>query len=294
VSVAVRAAVVIRDGVYFGEGPRWHDGRLWYSDFFDHAVHAVDVDGNDERMLEIDDRPSGLGWMPDGSMLIVSMTRRQVLRWDGTGSPTLHADLSALAPFHCNDMVVDASGRAYVGNFGFDLDAFAHDPSGPIKPVNTVVVRVDTDGRASVAAGDLGFPNGTVITPDGRTLVVGESFARRLTAFDIAADGALSSRRVWADLSAIDVAPDGICLDADGAIWVANPFGPQCVRVAEGGQKLDEVTTSMTAYACMLGGPEGRHLFVLTAPTSDAERAAAAPLGAIEVIEVDVPHAGLP
>ena len=290
----MRTAAVIRTGVYFGEGPRWHDGRLWYSDFFDHAVHAMDVDGNDERVLEIDDRPSGLGWMPDGSMLIVSMTRRHVLRWDGTGRPALHADLSALAPFHCNDMVVDAVGRAYVGNFGFDLDAFAKAPSGPVRPMNTVLVRVDPDGRTAVAAGDLGFPNGTVITPDGHTLVVGESFARRLTAFDVADDGALGNRRVWADTGAIDVAPDGICLDYEGAIWVANPFARQCVRVAEGGEKLDEVATSMTAYACMLGGPEGRHLFILTAPTSDAERAGAAPLGAIEVVEVDVPHAGLP
>ena len=287
-------ATVLREGVYFGEGPRWHDGRLWYSDFFDHAVHAIDVEGNDERMLEIDDQPSGLGWMPDGSMLVVSMTRRQVLRWDGTGAPTVHADLSALAPFHCNDMVVDSTGRAYVGNFGFDLDAFVRDPSGPIKPVTTVLIRVDPDGTASVAADDLGFPNGTVITPDGRTLIVGESFNRRLTAFDIHENGALSNRRVWADTGAIGVAPDGICLDADGAIWVANPFGPTCVRVGEGGEKLDEVTTSRTTYACMLGGPEDRHLFILTAPSSDADEAGKEARGAVEVAEVAVPHAGLP
>jgi sugar lactone lactonase YvrE len=285
---------VLREKVFFGEGPRWHDGRLWYSDFFDHAVHAMDVDGNDERVLEIDDRPSGLGWMPDGSMLIVSMVKRQVLRWDGSSAPEVHADLSALAPFHCNDMVVDAQGRAYVGNFGFDLDAFMKNPGGDIKPSTTVVIRVDPDGSAIVVAEDIGFPNGTVITPDGATLIVGESFNRCLTAFDVDEGGGLSNRRVWADTGALEVAPDGICLDADGAIWVANPFGPQCVRVAEGGEKLDEVTTTMPAFACMLGGPEGRHLFILTAPSSDAEQAAAAPLGCVELVEVDAPHAGLP
>ncbi|MBA3654230.1 MAG: SMP-30/gluconolactonase/LRE family protein [Actinobacteria bacterium] len=290
----MRTTRVVREGVYFGEGPRWHDDRLWYSDFYDHAVHAMDLDGNDERILAIDDQPSGLGWMPDGSLLVVSMTKRHVLRWDGTGAPRLHADLSALAPFHCNDMVVDAAGRAYVGNFGFDLDAFSHNPGGGVQPTNTVLIRVDPDGRASVAADDLGFPNGTVITPDGATLIVGESFASRLTAFDIDGDGGLSNRRVWADTGAARVAPDGICLDADGAIWVANPFAPQCLRFAEGGDKLDEVTTSRTAFACMLGGPDGRHLFILTAPSSDAEQAAVAPLGAIEVAEVDVAHAGLP
>lgn len=290
----MRSARVLREGVYFGEGPRWHEGRLWYSDFFDHAVHAVDIEGNDERVLAIDDRPSGLGWMPDGSMLVVSMTKRHVLRWDGAAAPVVHADLSSLAPFHCNDMVVDASGRAYVGNFGFDLDAFMRNPGGDVKPVNTVLIRVDPDGSASIAADDLGFPNGTVITPDGRTLVVGESFTRRLTAFDVGDDGTLTNRRLWADTGPINVAPDGICLDAEGAIWVANPFGPQCVRVAEGGEKLDEVQTSMSSFACMLGGPEGKHLFILTAPSSDADEAAVAPLGCIEIAEVDVSHAGLP
>jgi sugar lactone lactonase YvrE len=287
----VTVARVVHEGVYFGEGPRWHDDRLWYSDFFDRAVHALTIDGDDERVLEIDDQPSGLGWMPDGSMLIVAMKRRQVLRWDGA-SVSLHADLSALAPFHCNDMVVDAVGRAYVGNFGFDLEAFMRDPSGT--PPSTVLIRVDPDGRASVAADELGFPNGAVITPDGRTLIVGESFTGCLTAFEIDADGALSNRRVWADLRPLAIVPDGICLDAEGAIWVANPFGAACVRVGEGGEKLDEVTTSMTTFACMLGGPEGRHLFIATAPSSIEEDAAGEPRGCIEVAEVSVPHAGLP
>jgi sugar lactone lactonase YvrE len=189
-------------------------------------------------------------------------------------------------------MVVDSSGRAYVGNFGFDLDALITKGEGSVVP--TVLCRIDPDGTASVAADDLGFPNGAVITPDGGTLIIAESFRNRLAAFDIGPDGALSGRRVWADLSAAQAIPDGICLDADGAVWVADAMHPRCVRVAEGGEILDELTTSQNAYACMLGGPDGRHLFAVTAPSSLAEEAGAKPLGAIEVAEVGAPHAGLP
>jgi len=289
---------ILRTGLHFGEGPRWHDGRLWYSDFYDHAVHAIDLDGNDERLFEVPGQPSGLGWMPDGTLLVSSMTDRRVLRWDGS-SLTEHANLTEHAGWWVNDLVVAADGTAWVGNFGFDLDAFLaiHGIEGVLGepgPTATVLCRVAPDGTVSVAANDVIFPNGSVITPDGRTLIVAETLALRLTAFDIADDGQLANRRVWADLSSVMGAADGICLDADGAVWIANAVAPQCLRVAEGGEILDTVDTSQTAFACMLGGDDGRTLFVMTAPDSNHEARAAARAGNIEVATVTVPGAGLP
>ncbi|MFI5041346.1 MAG: SMP-30/gluconolactonase/LRE family protein [Acidimicrobiales bacterium] len=283
-------ASVIRDGLFFGECPRWHEGRLWYSDFFDHAVHALVPDGADERVVEVAGQPAGLGWMPDGSLLIVSMIDRRLLRLDRDGALSEHADLSTLAPFHCNDMVVDASGRAYVGNFGSDI--YAQRSGATPERAPTVLIRVDPDGLASVAADGMGFPNGSIISTDGATLIVAESFGRRLTAFDIAADGSLANRRVWADLGGW--IPDGICLDAAGAVWVANPFEPTVIRVAEGGETLDTVTLSQGGIACMLGGDAGDELFVVTAPSAHPQEAAASPRGRIERARVNVPHAGLP
>ena len=186
---------VLRAGLYFGECPRWHDGRLWYSDFFDHAVHVLAPGGPDERVVEVAGQPAGLGWMPDGSLLIVSMLDRRVLRLGLDGSLSEHADLAQCATFHCNDMVVDAAGRAYVGNCGFDIYALL--TGRPVEPRPTVLLRIDPDGQVSVAAEDLEFPNGTVITPDGATLIVAEPIGQRLTAFDISADRGLSNRRVW-------------------------------------------------------------------------------------------------
>jgi len=289
---------ILRTGLHFGEGPRWHDGRLWYSDFYDHAVHAIDLDGNDERLFEVPGQPSGLGWMPDGTLLVSSMTDRRVLRWDGS-SLTEHADLAEHAGWWVNDLVVAADGTAWVGNFGFDLDTFldVHGIEGVLGepgPTATVLCRVDPDGSVSVAANEVVFPNGAVITPDGRTLIVAETLALRLSAFDIDADGSLVNRRVWADLSAVMGAPDGICLDTDGAVWIANAIANQCLRVAEGGEILDQVETSQTAFACMLGGDDGRTLFVMTAPDSDHTARTAATEGCIEVAEVAVPHAGRP
>ncbi len=289
---------ILRTGLHFGEGPRWHDDRLWYSDFYDHAVHAITLDGVDERIVEVVGQPSGLGWMPDGSMLVSSMTDRRVLRWDGT-TLSEHADLSAHAGWWVNDLVVAADGTAWVGNFGFDLDSFLAEHGiegvlGEPGPTSTVLCRIDPDGNVDVAATDIVFPNGSVITPDGGTLIVAETLALRLTAFTINADGSLTDRRVWADLSAVMGAPDGICLDAEGAVWIANAIAPMCMRVAEGGEILDTVDTSQTAFACMLGGPEGRHLFVMTAPDSDHIARAAAAEGCIEMAEVAVPHAGRP
>jgi sugar lactone lactonase YvrE len=290
-----RTTKVLADGIYFGEGPRWHEGRLWFSDFFAHAVKSVSLTGDVRTEIKIDDRPSGLGWMPDGAMLVVSMTKRQVLRVGKDGAIAVHADLSSVAGFHCNDMVVDASGRAYVGNFGFDLDAaieargvedvLADHPAAKL-------ACVAPDGAVSVAATDMHFPNGPVITPDGKTLIIGETLSSCLTAFDIGVDGTLSNRRLWAPLQ--PRVPDGIALNADGAIWIANPIAPECVLVAEGGKVLEVIDTGMPCYACMLGGDDGRTLFMLTAPSSNAEAAAKSPQGKIVIATVDSPHAGRP
>jgi sugar lactone lactonase YvrE len=293
--VMTRAVRVLSEGIYFGEGPRWHDGRLWFSDFYAKAVKSISLAGDLRTELEIDDRPSGLGWTPDGSLLVVSMTKRQVLRRAPGGAGAVHADLSGIATFHCNDMVVDAAGGAYVGNFGFDLDAAIEArgiPSVLAEHTAATLAYVAPDGTVSAASGDMHFPNGPVITPDGKTLILGETLGGVLTAFDIQPGGKLSNRRVWAETS--PRVPDGICLDAEGAIWVANPIAPECVRFAEGGAVLEVIETEMPCYACMLGGEDGRTLFMLTAPSSLAHVAAAAPKGKLLVATVDVPRAGRP
>ncbi len=285
---------LLASGLHFGEAPRWHDGELWFSDFFDYAVKTVDLAGRVRVRVSMADRPSGLGWLPDGRLLIVSMTARRLLRLDDHRL-VQHADLSQIATFHCNDMVVDSVGRAYVGNFGFDLDTA--EINGTLDKVvaahsGATLARVDPDGSVHAAADGLMFPNGTVITPDGRTMIVAESFGRRLTAYDVAGDGSLSNRRVWADLGRRT--PDGICLDADGAIWVANPITPECFRVAEGGEILDVIETDNRCFACMLGGAERRTLFMLTSQFSLAVEAAVRRTGNVLIADVGTQGAGLP
>lgn len=287
-------ANMIAAGLYFGEGPRWHDGRLWFSDFHDHAVKSMDTAGGVRTELQFDDQPSGLGWLPDGRMLVVSMRRRQVLRVDPDGVK-VHADLSALATFHANDMVVDRHGRAYVGNFGFDLDheLQARGVEGVLADHPTAVLaRVDPDGSVHAASADMHFPNGSVITPDGRTLIVAETLAMRLTAFDIAADGSLANRRLWAQVGMR--APDGICLDANGHVWMANAIAAECVLFAPGGEVVATIETDQPCFACMLGGPDRRTLYMLTAPTSVAVLASAVPQGRVLAAAVATPGAGLP
>lgn len=257
------------------EAPRWHDGRLWFSDFGARKVMTVNLDGKAETIVEVPQQPSGLGWLPDGRLLVVSMRDRRLLRLDSSGFSEV-ADLSTLALHPCNDMVVDSQGRAYIGHFGFDFwgrQSFA--PAG--------LILVTPDGKALVVADNMAFPNGTVITPDGRTLIVGETYAARLTAFDLEPDGSLGRRRVWAQLEGATV--DGICLDAEGAVWVASPMSPEVLRVREGGKVTHRIAVSEAALACMLGGPERRTLFIM---------AIAGDHGRIEVSEVDVPGAGLP
>ena len=274
------------DGVDFGEGPRWHAGRLWYSDFFQRAIYSVGVDG--DRRVEhgdLPDRPSGLGWMPDGSLLVVFMTRRMLMRVDGDGTFKVHADLDRVAEWHCNDMVVAANGDAYVGNFGFDLEAGA-----AFAPATLALVR--SDGTVLPAATDMRFPNGSVITEDGSTLIVGQSFGGDFVAFTIQADGTLTDRREWATVPG--TAPDGCTLDTAGGIWFSDATGSQVVRVEEGGHVTHRVPTPQPTFACMLGGDDGRTLYALCSPGSHPDQVADTAAGAIHQMRVDHPRAGRP
>ncbi len=281
------APAILVDNLCFGEGPRWRDGRLWLSDMHDQRVLAVDPQGDAETNVETivrlqDDQPSGLGWLPDGDLLIVAMSQRRLLRFDGQ-QLSVHADLSAAASWYCNDMVVDAHGRAYVGNFGFDLHNRA-------KPSSAELIRVDPDGSIHVEDRDVMFPNGTVITPDGKTLIVGESFAGRLTAFDIAADGSLLNKRLWAELPDGAV-PDGICLDTEGGIWSASPTTNNVIRQLEGGEVTHTIDVGRGAFACMLGGG---HLYVLTSSSSQPEECISKRDARVEVYPAPFDRAGWP
>ena len=268
-----RQSRTVATGVAFGEAPRWHNNTLWWSDMHGGGVRKLAGD-QVQPVCEVANRPSGLGWLPDGRMLVVSMTDKRVLRQEAHGTLATHADLSHLAPCRLNDMIVDAQGRAYVGNFGFELDTGE-------QPRPTVLLRVDPDGAASIAADGLMFPNGMVII-GGTTLVVAETFGGQLTAFDIGDAGALTRRRVWAKLPEAAV-PDGICLDDRGAIWVASPTTHECLLLREGGDVLDRIPTGRGAYACALGG---RTLFVCTADSHNPERQRAERNGRIEAFEI--------
>jgi sugar lactone lactonase YvrE len=287
----------LAEGLIFPEAPRWHDGKLWFSDIHDRRVKTCDLSGQVESVVTLPkpERPSGLGFLPDGRLLIVGCMARQILRLD-PGGLRVHADLSHLVANYLNDMVVDARGRAYVGNLGFDFRA----ADAVLQPAD--IVAVDPDGSARVVADGLGFPNGSVVTPDGRTLVIGETYAARFTAFDIDESGSLSNRRVWAQFDALGfcadggtrVRPDGCCLDAEGAIWVASPGLNEVLRVREGGEIVQRVRPSQIPYACALGGPDRRTLFVLTASTHTLPAVVEARSGRIETLSVEVPGAGLP
>lgn len=278
---------VLLRGLAFGEAPRWRHDRLWFSDFYRHGVFTVDEEGTETRVLDVPGQPSGLGWLPDGDLLVVSMIDRRVLRVGADGTVSTHADLSGLATFHTNDMLVDEAGRAYVGNFGYDLHADLKAREIPViladeSAGRAVLARIDPDGTVHSAADDLRFPNGMALVDGGRTLVVAETLRLRLTAFDVAEDGSLSNPRVWAALGERFVAPDGICADPQGGVWVANALGPQVLRVAEGGELMDVVETGQLAYACAIGGSDGRTLFAMTAPSSEPWEVADVRLATVE------------
>ena len=240
-------------GLVFGESPRWHDGRLWFSDMGANQVGAVDLEGNSEVVARVPAMPMGTGWLPDGRLLIVSALDGRLVRREPDGSLVTHADLTSLGEHPWSDMVVDGRGNAYIGNIGFDF------PGGEFAP--GIVALVTSDGSAQQAADDVAFPNGMVVTPDTSTLILAESYANRLTAFDIAADGSLSNRRVWADLE--DGVPDGICLDAENAVWYGDVPNKRCVRVREGGEVLQTIDLDRGCFACMLGGMDRRTLFIV-------------------------------
>jgi sugar lactone lactonase YvrE len=277
---------LVEGGTFF-EGPRWRDRRWWVSDFYRHAVYAIAPDGATDEVLTVEAQPSGLGWLPDGSLLVVSMRDQRVLRRAPDGTVTTHADIAEHCGGLANDIVVDGRGHAYVGNFGFDLMAGE-------APRSTVLVHVGPDGGTEVVADDLQFPNGSVITPDGTTLMVGETMGARYTAFTIGDDGGLSDRRVWADVPG--VAPDGCALDAEGHIWAADALGNRLVRVAAGRGVVEAVAApeGLGVYACMLGGDDGRTLLVCCAPDFDEHARSAAREAVLLTTTVDAPHAGLP
>lgn len=275
--------------LHFAESPRWHDERLWFSDFYGGIVQSVLPDGSDLRLeASVPQQPSGLGWLPDGRLLIVSMRDRRLLRREPTGELVVHADLSSFATGHLNDMVVDAEGRAYVGNFGFDLMG-----GGELAPA--VLHRVDPDGTVTEVATDLWFPNGSVITAGG-VLLVNETFGNRITAFDVAADGSLTNRRVWASFGTVPtgrdfmevvpqlvVAPDGSCLAGDGTLWIADGTNPRLLHLGPDGTVLGEVEPGTPVYACATAGDT---LFACAAPDFFEEPRRAAREGSIIAIPV--------
>ena len=287
-------------GLSFTECPRWRGDRLYVTDRYTRRVLVLTEDGTAETFARTSGLPAGIGFLPDGRLLIASMLDRKILRREHDGSFVEHADLSAFAPWPINDMLVDDEGRAWVGQFGFDL-------FGGAPACATSLLCVLPDGSAKIVADQLGFPNGMVLTPDRRTLIVAETTMNRLSAFTVTGDG-LSERRTWAAFGEPSrstavreiaqqsaVMPDGICLDAKGAAWVADVTHQRLIRVIEGGTIVDErKTDGVSVFACMLGGHDGRTLFACAAPTFDDAEASANHRSSILMTRVEVPHAGLP
>jgi len=271
---------VLLSGLEFPEGPRWRNGKLFFSDAVGRKVITVDETGKSEIIVEMQDFPSGLGFLNDGRMLIVSMQNRCLMRLDPEGLK-IHADLSKLTEFNCNDSVTDTEGRTYIGNWG------SKTPEPPSDP--TCIIMVTQDGKARVVAENLHFPNGCLVTPDGKTFIVGETHGERLTAFDIEPSGDLTNRRIWAEFEGFS--PDGICLDEEGAIWVANPSKAEVLRVLEGGEITSTIKVENTnVYACCLGGDDGRTLFLCTNQFFFGKRSS----GRIEFLKVEVPGVEIP
>ncbi len=292
---------LVYDDLAFGECPRWHEGRLWLSDVFAKRVLAVDPEGGGaELVCEVEGHPAGLGWLPDGRLLVVSMADRRLLRLEPEGLVE-HADLGGVCPGFCNDMVVDGEGNAYVGNVGYPY-AYRGQPV-PIRRATSLVL-VTAAGEVHSQPGTLMLPNGAAIDACGRTLVVAQSHGARLTAYSIAADGSLHDERLFAALPAGRDNPDGICIDAEGAVWVADPHHHCCFRVRDGGQVTDVVDTApMECVACALGGPDRRTLFLVLIPSREEPGREELVIGGppplarnsrVEAFEVEVPGAGWP
>jgi len=283
-SSSKREVQTLLTGRAFVESPRWHGGRLWFSDWLTREIIAVDLSGMSEVMFRVPTFPFSIDWLPDGRLVATSGT--QVLRGQADGSLTSHADLSSLSKKGWNEIVVDGRGNVYVNNVGFDLlgsENFAPGIIGLLTP----------DGTARQVADGIAFPNGMAVTPDNSTLIVAESYGKKLTAFDIALDGSLSNRRVWADLGS--GVPDGICMDSDNAVWYADVPNKRCVRVREGGEVLQVIDLDRGCFACMLGGPDRRTLFMMAAEWHGVSKMSEAPrTGQVLTLEAAAPGAGWP
>jgi sugar lactone lactonase YvrE len=275
---------VLMEGIAFPESPRWHDGRLWFSDWVAQEVIALDPDGGSDVITRVEAFPFSIDWLPDGPMLVTA--GRELLRLEADGSLTSHADLTELTDYGWNEIVVDGRGNAYVNGPGFDMMG-----SGEFAPGSVALLR--PDGSAERVAEGIAFPNGMAVTPDEATLIVADSYGKELTAFDIDADGRVSNRRAWADLG--DGVPDGICLDAEGAIWYGDVPNRRSVRVAEGGEVLQTVELDRGCFACMLGGADGRTLFMMAQEWSGPEAVGKEPrTGQVLAVDAPAPHAGRP
>jgi sugar lactone lactonase YvrE len=299
--MTTRSLTTLFTGGTFFEGPRWRDGTWWVSDFYRQQVSRISPDGAEEVVVRVEQQPSGLGWLSDGSLVIVSMKDHRLLRYAGGELSTL-ADLTETCGGHLNDCVVDGADRVYTGDFGFDLMAGGDAATASLK-------RVDPDGSVTVVAEGLQFPNGMVITPDGGTLIVGETLGNRYTAFDLAADGSLTNRRVWAQLGPevtgttteevlgeLTIAPDGCSLDAEGHVWAADAVGGRVVRISPAGEVVGEVRgpEGQGVFACALGGEDGRTLLMCCAPDFLEHNRAPVREAILVAADVDVPHAGHP
>jgi sugar lactone lactonase YvrE len=273
---------VLMEGVVFGESPRWHDGRVWFSDWGAHQVIALDPNGGHEVMAHVASFPMCIDFLPDGRLLVVDSAQRRLLRREPDGSMVTHASLAAISEKPWNDIVVDARGNAYVNNIGFDF------PGG--QPAPGFVVLVTPEGAARLVADDLAFPNGMAITEDGATLIVAESHGSRLTAYDIGQEGDLANRRMWA--TAGDDHPDGICIDAERAVWYADVGNRHCVRVREGGEILATVDLDRGAFACTLSRDDKPQLYVVGQQFGGPE--ATEPTGQVVVFPAPAPGAGKP
>jgi sugar lactone lactonase YvrE len=273
---------VLMEEIVFGESPRWHDGRVWFSDWGAHQVMALDPAGGHDVVVGVPSFPMCIDFLPDGRLLVVDSARRRLLRREPDGSMVTHADLSPLSDKPWNDIVVDARGNAYVNNIGYDF------PGG--EPARGIVALVRPDGTVQRVAGDLAFPNGMAITADDATLIVAESHGNRLTAFDIGPDDTLGERRVWAETE--DDHPDGICVDTEGAVWYADVANRHCVRVREGGEVLETVELDRGAFACTLSRDDDPRLYVVAQEYGDVKTAG--PRGRIVVFPAPAAGAGRP
>lgn len=272
---------ILLTGLGLVESPRWHDGRLWFSDWLAGEVIAVDLDGMSEVISPVPSFPFGVDWLPDGRLLVVSGREGRLLRREPDGSLAIHTDLSALSRYPWNEIDLDGRGNIYLNNIGFDF------PAGEFAP--GIIALVTPDGAVHQVADNLAFPNGMAVTPDNRALIVAESYANQLTAFDIAADGSLANRRVWAEVG-VDH-PDGICLDAEGAVWYADVGTKRCVRVREGGEVLQTIALDRGCFACELGGEDGRILFMLAASFDPSTGSVGRQTGQVLMAEAPAPGA---